>query len=67
MIKIEYTGMCKYCTCSDLELDYYVEERYQASKKYWSVKCIHADACSRMEDKTLERLKLEDKDNGRPD
>ena len=67
MIKLEYTGMCKDCTCSDLELDHYVVEGYQCSKKYWSVKCIHADACSLMEDKTLERLKLEDKDYGRPD
>lgn len=67
MIKLEYTGMCKYCTCSDLELDYYVEERYQGSKKYWSVKCIHADACSLMEDKTLERLKMEAKTGERPD
>ena len=62
MIKLEYTGMCKDCTCSELELECYV-----SSKKYWSVKCIHADACSLMEDKTLERLKLGDKDNGRPD
>lgn len=67
MIKLEYTGMCKDCTCSDLELDHYVVEGYQARKKYWSVKCIHADACWSMEDKTLERLKLGDKDDGRPD
>ena len=65
MIKLEYTGMCKDCTCSELELECYVEE--VCNKKYWSVKCIHVDACSTMEDKMIERLKIGGKDNGRHD
>lgn len=56
MIKIIMTGMCEGCKYADLKLDYI---QSCCGEKYWSVSCIHADACNSMENKTIDRLSKE--------
>ena len=54
MIRIEMDGMCKSCMYADLELDcVYLDI---SGQKFWTIKCIHRDACDNMETKTINRL-----------
>ena len=55
MIHLEYTGKCENCDCADLKLEY-TEYADFFNRGEWSVRCIHEDACERMEDKTTERF-----------
>ena len=56
MIHLEYTGKCENCDCADLELECMECADFVNRRKEWSVRCIHNDACERMEDKTIERF-----------
>ena len=54
MIELVFKGMCEDCECADLELD---SLEYGDGTMWWTVRCRHVDACDRMEDKTIDRLK----------
>ena len=45
MIDLVMTGKCKDCPVADLEIE--DQETYLGSS--WTVKCIHEDACDRVE------------------
>ena len=52
MIKLVFSGPCKDCPYSDLEIDHLDIGSYGSCtfrKRDWTVKCIHEDACDRME------------------
>lgn len=58
MIQLLFEGICKDCDSADLVIDSY---ETGLGEKYHTVRCIHNDACERMEDRTIERmLKLEE-------
>ena len=57
MIKLEFTGMCEECEHADLELECFEFGSFDKSKKEWSVKCRHADACDAIESRTIERVR----------
>lgn len=54
MIELVFTGMCEDCECADLELD---SAEYGDGTMWWTVRCRHAVACDKMEDRTIDRLK----------
>lgn len=54
MIELVFTGMCEDCECADLELD---SLEHCDGTMWWTVRCRHAVACDKMEDKTIDRLK----------
>lgn len=57
MIELKFTGMCEGCKHASLKLGY---EEYQAMfdvEKVWHARCIHAEACDDIENRTIERLK----------
>ena len=57
MIELNFKGMCKDCKCADLEVDnIYVETIGGSKYKTWSVRCIHEDACHRIDDVTIENM-----------
>jgi len=45
MIRIVKEGMCKDCTYAELEL----YSRYSDIITIWEVRCVHAQACARVE------------------
>lgn len=55
MIDINFTGMCKDCKHADLVLDCREYQGFDGDIKYWTVRCIHADACDAMEERVTEK------------
>lgn len=49
MIRLEFTDKCKGCYYAKLELIECGMETMHSGKTLWSVRCIHEDACKRME------------------
>ena len=58
MIELNFKGMCEDCKCADLEVHSIYAETIGESKykKTWYVRCIHEDACYRMEDYMTEKM-----------
>ena len=60
MIELNFKGMCKDCKCADLEVDSIYAETIGGSEyKTWRVRCIHENACYRMEDYMTEKMRNE--------
>jgi len=54
MIELNFKGMCEDCKCADLEVNSIYAETIGGSKnKIWRVRCIHEEACNRIEDITI--------------
>ena len=53
MIELIYTGKCKDCGNADLVIDSY---ETGLGETHHTVRCIHNDACERMEDRTIARM-----------
>lgn len=51
MIEIVMTGTCYDCPCADLELDKLEFRSFDGGSddREWTIRCIHEDACERME------------------
>ena len=61
MIELNFKGMCEDCKYADLEINSIYTETIGGSKykKTWCVRCIHEDACYRIEDITIEKMRNE--------
>lgn len=60
MIELNLKGMCEDCKCADLEVDSIYAETIGGSEyKTWRVRCIHENACYRMEDYMTEKMRNE--------
>ena len=61
MIELNFKGMCEDCKCADLEVYSIDVETIGRSKykKIWCVRCIHEDACNRIDDVTIENMRNE--------
>jgi len=59
MISLMFSGMCENCECADLKLECTEYSYCGGSILEWSVRCIHSDACNKMEDRVIERLRGE--------
>ena len=60
MIELNFKGMCEDCKCADLEVDSIYAETIGGSEyKTWRVRCIHENACYRMEDYMTEKMRNE--------
>lgn len=60
MIELNFKGMCEDCKCADLEVYSIGVETIGGSEyKRWCVRCIHEDACYRMEDYMTEKMRNE--------
>lgn len=60
MIELKFTGMCEGCKHASLKLEY---EDYSAMfevSKVWHARCIHAEACDDIKNRTIEILREED-------
>lgn len=51
MIEIKMTGMCENCDKADLQIDCTEIASGLEIMKYWSIRCIHFEACARMGEK----------------
>ena len=53
-IELYFTEKCKNCTCADLEIETLVRETFNGDTvKEHYIRCIHEDACYRIENLTL--------------
>ena len=61
MIELNFKGMCEDCKYADLNVHSIYTETIGESKykKTWYVRCIHEDACYRMEDYMTEKMRNE--------
>lgn len=53
MIGLIFTGKCKDCDSADLFIDCF---ETGLGETHHTVRCIHNDACERMEDRTIARM-----------
>ena len=58
MIELNFKGMCEDCKYADLKVYSIYAETIGESKnnKTWHVRCIHEDACHRIDDVTIENM-----------
>lgn len=56
MIEIKMSGLCEGCDKADLTLDCMELENFYETKKEWTIKCIHNEACERMYAQTMREV-----------